>query len=78
MTRPKNCGRAHPSCGCYCDACSRACRAFPDLVEALEALVDDTPYHCDAQTCECEDYNEHGQCCHTRAHAALAKAKGTT
>ncbi len=60
--------------------------AAPMLLRALKALIDDVGYECSADDCECGQFDESAAvelpegvfpaCCHTRAHAAIARAEG--
>lgn len=50
--------------------------AAPDLLASVAELLADMPYECDCDCCECDPFIEDGDCCHMRAHVALAKAKG--
>lgn len=58
------------------EANARLIAAAPELLAALEDLVNDSPYACDSDLCECGEFDTHSECCHTRAHSALKKAKG--
>ena len=56
---------------------ARLCAAAPDLLEACEALLDETTgYVSTATDCECGRFDEAKTCAHQRARAAIAKARG--
>ena len=48
----------------------------PDLLKSLQDLLNDTPYCHDETDCECGMFVDTGDCCHVRAHKAIAAAKG--
>lgn len=47
----------------------------PDLLEALELLMDMSPYHTDEDSCECGDGGT-TDCEHVKAMRAIKKARG--
>lgn len=50
-------------------------RLLAVLFQALKDLVEDSPYHSDAEECECGDFIDDSTCCHVRAHQAIARAE---
>lgn len=53
-----------------------------ELTAALERMLDECPYHCDTDECECgengDGFDDAGQPCeHIQARRALARAKQT-
>lgn len=59
----------------------RACNNHAALTAALEKLVDDCPFHCDANSCECGEngsgFDDAGNpCVHIQARRALDLARG--
>lgn len=63
------------------DANARLILAAPELLAALARIANETPFQCDAHSCECGEngsgFDDAGRPCeHIQAHRALAKAKG--
>lgn len=48
--------------------------AIPDVINAMLALLSDTPYVSDATFCECGTFEAERTCCHVQAHKALVLA----
>jgi hypothetical protein len=42
------------------------------LREVLASVLSDVGYACDANECECGNFDENGSCCHTLGRTALA------
>lgn len=66
-------GEVEADCECQCHDVADASQ---ELLAACEELFGDIGYVCDRDGCECGEFVEQGACCHTRAMAVIAKAKG--